>query len=554
MRWQGGCALLARCARPVYRRRGAANTKRPDIVDARRADGTRDDATPRSVRGVRAAKRTTRCAQRRALPQPPNARCAATRRAFGGLDSYDRAMPADPAWRVAIVGAGPAAFFVAEALTKAAPDTVAVDLIERLPTPLGLVRSGVAPDHQHIKAVARQFAATAEKSRVRLLGNVALGRDVEVADLAARYHQIVYAVGCPANSRLGVPGEDLAGVRAAGEFVAFYNGDPARPVDPFALAEVGRVAIVGNGNVALDAARILLSSPDRLSPTDIAPHALAALRQARIREVVLLGRRSVAEAAYAPKEMEEIAGLPDVDVVIAPDDARVEDASAAWLAEHGPRSRQRNVAFAAERATAGAGSRPKKLRCRFRVAPAAFVGEGGRLSAVVLQPMRLVAGADGAPKAVPDGTTETLPIDLALVAVGYRGAELPGVPHDAARGTIRNVDGRVVTAEGALRVGEYAVGWCRNGPQGLIGANSLDAKEVAARMVADRAADATLRPHDGDLLDLLRARGVDVVDWRDWLRLDAWERQQGEPHGAVRRKLADVAATMATIRALRAGG
>jgi ferredoxin--NADP+ reductase len=489
-----------------------------------------------------------------------HARCRhATARAPGGVASrgdrsYDRAMPAGTAWRVAIVGAGPAAFFVAEALAKAAPDAVAIDLIERLPTPLGLVRSGVAPDHQHIKAVARQFAATAEKSRVRFLGNVALGRDVDVAELAARYDQIVYAVGCPANSRLGVPGEDLDGVRAAGEFVAFYNGDPARPVDPFALAHVERIAIVGNGNVALDAARILLSPPERLAPTDVAPTALAALRQGRVREVVLLGRRSVAEAAYAPKEMEEIAALPDVDVVIAPDDARVDGLSAAWLAEHGARSRQRNVAFAAERAAAGEGERPKKLRCRFRVAPAAFVGDGGRLAAVVLQPMRLVAGADGAPQAVPDGALQTLPVDLALVAVGYRGAELPGVPFDPARGTIRNVDGRVVAADGALRVGEYAVGWCRNGPQGLIGTNSLDAKEVAARMVADHAAGATLHPRDGDLLDLLRARGVDVADWSDWQRLDAWERRQGEPHGAVRRKLADVAATMATIRALRDGG
>jgi len=299
-------------------------------------------------------------------------------------------MPDGSAWRVAIVGAGPAAFYAAEALRKTAGSDVRIDLLERLPAPFGLVRAGVAPDHQHIKAVARQYAAIAAADGVRYLGNVSLGREVHVADLAARYDQIVYAFGCGGSRALGVPGEALAGVRPAAEFVAFYNGDAGRPVAPFALDAVERVAIVGNGNVALDVARMLLSSPARLQATDVAPTALAALAGSRVREVVLLGRRSVAEAAYAPKEMEEVAALPDVEVVIAAADARVDDASAAWLAASAPRSHQRNVAFAAAQAARSEGEGPKKLRCRFRVAPAGFVGRDGRVTGVQLQPMRLV--------------------------------------------------------------------------------------------------------------------------------------------------------------------
>lgn len=463
-------------------------------------------------------------------------------------------MPDGSAWRVAIVGAGPAAFYAAEALRKTAGSDVRIDLLERLPAPFGLVRAGVAPDHQHIKAVARQYAAIAAADGVRYLGNVSLGREVHVADLAARYDQIVYAFGCGGSRALGVPGEALAGVRPAAEFVAFYNGDAGRPVAPFALDAVERVAIVGNGNVALDVARMLLSSPARLQATDVAPNALAALAGSRVREVVLLGRRSVAEAAYAPKEMEEVAALPDVEVVIAAADARVDDASAAWLAASAPRSHQRNVAFAAAQAARSEGEGPKKLRCRFRVAPAGFVGRDGRVTGVQLQPMRLVPGADGEARAVADGPKETIAADLVLVAVGYLGTPTPGVPFDPQRGTVRNVDGRVVDDAGAPRVGEYAVGWCKHGPVGLIGTNSLDAKDVVARMVEDRVAGRALRPSAGDLLDLLRERGADVVTWSDWQRLDAWELAAGAARGAVRHKLGDADALLARVRALRAAG
>jgi ferredoxin--NADP+ reductase len=441
---------------------------------------------------------------------------------------YDRAMDNGRAWRVAIVGAGPSAFYAAEAVFKQAGDTARIDVFERLPTPFGLVRHGVAPDHQNIKAVVRIYDKVAATPGFRFVGNAALGRDFDVAELAAHYDQIVYAFGCASSQRLGVHAFDLARAR--------------------------RVAVVGNGNVALDVARILLAPPDALAATDIAPSALAALRGSAVQEVLLLGRRSVAEASYAPKELAEIAELPGVDVVIAAADAHVDDASRAWLAAHGARSQTRNVDFAAAQSGRGDGDRPRKLRLRFRVAPAALHGRDGRLVGMALQPMALQPGPDGAPRARPDGPTSDVAVDLLLVAIGYRGGPVPGVPHDPAKGTVRNVDGRVVDEHGAARVGEYAVGWCKHGPVGLIGTNSLDAKEVVARMAADRAAGATLAgaARERDLVATLRVRGVDVVDWSDWQRLDAWEQREGAAHGAVRRKLDDVGAMMARIRTLRA--
>jgi ferredoxin--NADP+ reductase len=459
-----------------------------------------------------------------------------------------------PHWRVAIVGAGPSAFYAAEAVFKQAGGAARVDVFDRLPTPFGLVRYGVAPDHQNIKAVVRMYDKIAATPGFRFVGNTALGRDFDVAELAAHYDQIVYAFGASGSQKLGVAGEDLSGVHAASDFVGWYNGHPDHREHAFDLARARRVAVVGNGNVALDVARILLAPPDALAATDIAPPALAALRGSGVQEVLLLGRRSVAEASYAPKEMEEIAELPGVDVLIAPADAHVDDASRAWLAANGARSQTRNVEFAAAQVGRGDGSQPRKLRLRFRVAPAALHGRDGRLVGMALQPMALQPGPDGAPRARPHGPTSDVAVDLVLVAIGYRGSAVPGVPHDPAKGTVRNVDGRVVDEHGAARVGEYAVGWCKHGPVGLIGTNSLDAKEVVARMAADRAAGATLAgaARERDLVATLRARGVDIVDWRDWQRLDAWEQREGAAHGAVRRKLDDVDATMQQVRTLRA--
>ncbi|MBL9078200.1 MAG: FAD-dependent oxidoreductase [Planctomycetes bacterium] len=458
------------------------------------------------------------------------------------------------AFRIAIVGSGPSAFYTAEALCKAHPGDLRVDMFERLPVPYGLVRGGVAPDHQKIKEVVRIYEKIAAHPGFRYFGNVTIGRDLQPAELAARYHQVVYAHGCESDQKLGVPGEALASVHSATEFVGWYNAHPDHRDRRFDLAAARTVAIVGNGNVAMDVARVLLCDPDHLATTDIADHALAALRRSTVREVVLLGRRGPAQAAFSPKEIEEIHELPGVDVAVRPQDAALDPLSAAWLERDGSRSQQRNVKFLQERAAAGASSDGKRLVCRFLVAPTELRGEQGRLRAVQLQHMRLEAAADGTPRPVPDGGSETLAIDLLFKAIGYRGVPLPGLPFDDKKGIVPNVDGRVVEAAGgAVRRGHYVAGWCKRGPTGLIGTNSLDAKATVAAMLADRDAGALLPGNGADVVDLLRQRAVDTVDWTDWQRLDAWERQQGEARGKLRHKLPSVDELMQTVRTLRRG-
>jgi len=455
------------------------------------------------------------------------------------------------AWNVAVVGSGPSAFYAAEALFKSGGN-VRVDLFDRLPVPFGLVRGGVAPDHQNIKGVVKVYDKIAANPGFRFLGNVRIGRDLAIADLAAHYHQIVYAFGCESDQKLGVAGEELAGVHSATEFVGWYNAHPDHRDRKFDLARAKRVAIVGNGNVAMDVARVLLASPEHLATTDIADYALDALRRNGVREVILLGRRGPAQAAFSPKEIEEIAELPDVDVVVSPAEVALDPLSAAWLEKDGARSQQRNVKFLQERAPAGEGQRPKKLRCRFLVGPTELQGEGGRLRRVRLQHMALVADTDGTPRPKAIDRFEDVEVDLLFKAIGYRGVPVDGVPFDDKKGIVPNVDGRVVEKNGgAVRAGHYCVGWCKRGPTGLIGTNSLDAKATVEAMLVDRAAGTMLRPDRADVTTLLAGRGVDIVDWADWKRLDAWEQEKGREKGKLRHKLATIESMLQTIRTLR---
>ncbi len=456
-------------------------------------------------------------------------------------------------WRVAVVGAGPSAFYAAEALFKSLGEGVQVDLFDRLPVPYGLVRGGVAPDHQNIKGVVKVYEKIAANPGFRFFGNVMLGRDVQVADLAAHYHQIVYAFGCESDQKLSVPGEDLAGVHAATDFVGWYNGHPDHRHHRFDLARARRAAIVGNGNVAMDVARILLSGVDRLAATDIADHALDVLRTNGVREVVLLGRRGPAQAAFSPKEIEEIGELPDTDVVVTPAEAQLDELSARWLEESAPRSAQRNVKYVQERAAHGEGSQTRKLRCRFLVAPTELRGEGGRVTGARLQRMRLVAAADGTPRPEPIDEFEDLAVDLVFKAIGYKGVPVPGVPHEPKKGIVPNRDGRVLDRpDGAVLPGHYAVGWCKRGPTGLIGTNSPDSKATVEAMLADRTTGSHLRPTGGDIAAWLAQRAVDCVTWADWQRLDAHELSAGRDVGKLRQKLTSNEAMLAAIRELRA--
>ena len=459
--------------------------------------------------------------------------------------------PTQPAWRIAVIGSGPSAFYTAEALFKAGLN-VQVDLFDRLPVPFGLVRGGVAPDHQNIKAVTKVYDKIAANPGFRFLGNVMLGRDLQVQDLAAHYHHVVYAFGCETGQQLSVPGEDLRGVHSATEFVGWYNGHPDHVHRTFDLQNATRVAIVGNGNVAMDVARILLASPDELQKTDIADHAVQALRTSKVREVILLGRRGPAQAAFSPKEIEEIAELPDVDVLVTPAEAALDPLSAAWLEKEGARSQQRNVKFLQEHASAAGTGKPKQLRCRFLVGPTELRGSSGKLQTIRVQHMTLVADPDGTPRPQARDSFEDLPVDLVFKAIGYRGVPVPGVPFDQKKGIVPNVDGRVHDKVGGVPVpGYYASGWCKRGPTGLIGTNSLDAKATVEAMKVDRDKGLLLAGNRGDIVGLLQQRGVDVATWADWQRLDAWEQAEGKRLGKLRQKLTSIDAMMQRVRALR---
>ena len=457
--------------------------------------------------------------------------------------------------RVAIVGAGPAGFFAAEALLKSG-DPVAIDLINRLPAPYGLVRDGVAPDHQAIKSVARVFAKILARDEVRYFGNVTLGEDITVDDLRVRYDLIVYAVGAQSDRRLGIPGEDLDGSHAAFHFVAWYNAHPDFRDADFDLG-CEDVVVIGNGNVAIDVARIMVLSRDKLATTDIADHALADLRRSRVRRVTLLGRRGPAQASFTNPELREFGRLEGVSAVADGPELDLDAASEAAIEDDAVKTR--NMATLRGYAERAASDGDRVVRFRFLVSPVEVLGEGGRVTGVRIERNRLVAGEDGYMRAVGTGETEVVPCGMVVRSVGYRGAPVPGVPFDEGRGIVPNEGGRVV-AGGEVVPGEYVVGWAKRGPSGVIGTNKADAAATVALMRDDFAAGVVAggggEPGRGrgarraprvpgancaDLADVLRERGVRWVDEAGWGRLDAHETQRGKAQSRPRVKLCSVA-------------
>ncbi|HEX4837278.1 MAG TPA: FAD-dependent oxidoreductase [Solirubrobacteraceae bacterium] len=444
--------------------------------------------------------------------------------------------------RIAVVGSGPAGFYAAGHLLKESGEggrPVEVDMLERLPTPWGLVRSGVAPDHPKIKSVTRVYEKTAAHPRFRFFGNVELGRDVSRDELAERYHAIVYATGAPSDRPLGIPGEQLPGSHAATDFVGWYNGHPDYCDHEFGLS-CERAVVIGNGNVALDVARMLTLTHDELAVTDIADHALHALDASEIHEIVVVGRRGPAQAAFTNPELLELGELADADVIVDPDE--LERALAVPDPNMDPTS-ERNVSVLrdyAQRTPASAEGRPRKrVILRFLLSPVEFVGDGGGVRRVVLARNALQAGKDGRLRAEPTGETETIEAGLVLRAIGYRGVALPGVPFDGRSATIPNEGGRVTGPDGP-QPGEYAVGWIKRGPSGVIGTNKKDAQETVDALLADLASDTHLQPSDADpeaIESLLRERIPALVTYEGWSEIDRHEQSLGEPHGRPRVKL-----------------
>ncbi len=447
--------------------------------------------------------------------------------------------------RVAIIGSGPAGFYAAEALLKRADAVVDVDMFDRLPTPYGLVRGGVAPDHQKIKTVIRVFATTAARPTFRFLGNVRLGRDVTVEELRRHYHQIVYATGNEADRRLGIPGEGMARCTPATVFVGWYNGHPDYRQAKIDLS-VQRVAVVGNGNVAVDAARILLRTPAELEKTDIAAHALEVLRNSQVREVFILGRRGPAQAAFSPAELKELGKMEAADPVIAPGElAGCVGAESAGNAEK-DKNLQILRSFAARQPRANA----KKLHLRFLVSPTEVIADAaGNVAGLALEKNRLEARPDGTLAARGTGEIEVLEVGMVLPAIGYAAERIAGVPYDEKARVIANEDGRVVDPSSrAVIANEYVVGWARSGPQGLIGEHKRASAHVVGHMIADGAGLASRSlPERDAIVSLLRERGVQVVSFNDWKQLDDAEVARGARRGAPRDKIVDVEAMLAVL-------
>jgi len=423
---------------------------------------------------------------------------------------YVEGMPTAEPRRVAIVGAGPAGLYAAAALV-ADPD-VEVDIFDRLPTPFGLLRYGVAPDHASIKAVATTLARVFESERVRFLGLVEFGRDVSAAELVAAYDAVIYAVGAADDRRLGIPGEDLPGSRSARQFVAWYSGHP--DAEPQPMAGVRDAVVIGVGNVAVDVARILLKEPSALSVTDMPDDVLAGLREAEIEHVWLVGRRGPEHATFTTPELRELLETPGIGVTLAGCDLDAIDD--AVLERHA----RANVAAIAHAVAESPPSADRWLHLLFWHRPAALDGEG-RVQAVRFEPTG------------PGAEALTVPADLVLRSIGYRGVPLPGVPYD--EGRIPNLEGRVLELDGSARPGEYAVGWIKRGPVGLIGSNKKDAAETVAHLLEDLATQP--RRHLADLDAALAARGVHPSDLADWRRIDEAEIARGGIRGSERTKI-----------------
>src|SRR5579885_981723 len=456
--------------------------------------------------------------------------------------------PARPL-RIAIIGAGPAGFYAAEALLKKSDLNLTIDFFNRFPTPFGLVRDGVSPDHQSIKSVIRVFDKILADPRVRFFGNVTYGTDIHHDELKQFYDQIIYAYGAQADRRMGIPGEDLPNSYAATAFVGWYNGHPDYCTLPIDLS-CERAIVVGNGNVAMDVARMLVLSPDVLMKTDIADHALEKLRESKVREVVVLGRRGPAQAAFKNPEIRELGKLDGVDVIVDPRDLELDPISKATIEQD--RSAKVNLDILREYAARTEHNAPRRIVMRFLVSPVEILGEDGRITAVKIEHNELVPDARGVLQAKGTGTFETIEAGMVLRSIGYRSVPVEGVPFNFKTHTINNVAGRVVQPEtGEAVPGEYVVGWAKRGPSGLIGNNKPDSAATVESMLADLETLPGISDEQRDPSQIeafLRERGVDYVTYKDWKILDQYEIACGAPHGRPRIKLTTVPEMLAVIR------
>ncbi len=459
--------------------------------------------------------------------------------------------------RVAVIGAGPAGFFATAELLRDASKNVHVDLFDKLPTPYGLVRHGVAPDHQKIKSISQRYQKDAESGgqRMRMFGNVEIGRDLSVEELKQRYHAILFSFGAQSNRRLGIPGEELHGVHPASVFVGWYNGHP-ECVEARYNFGVDRAVVVGAGNVGLDVARVLCKSVDALSKTDMSDVALKALGKSTIREVYLLGRQGPAQATFTPPELEELTELPDCDFVVPLADRILDARTEAMLAAGTLEPRvKKNLEIIQKHALPEARPGRRSVTLRFYTSPIEILGEE-RIRGLKVCRNRQTLREDGTFALEPTDQVETFDCGLLLRSVGYRIEPIAGLPFEERSATIPHVKGQVLEREeGPAARGLFVAGWAKRGPQGVIGTNKPDAVETVGMLFQAQARGELLTPErDGaDLLPLLKERGVQVVSFDDWKLLDELELSGGREQGRPRRKFTDVPSMLRALGEAKMG-
>lgn len=462
----------------------------------------------------------------------------------------DIGTPSNPL-RVAIIGAGPTGFYTAEHLLKQQEYAIQIDMFERLPVPYGLVRYGVAPDHQKIKSVTKVYDRIAQNPGFRFFGNVKIGEHLSVADLRRHYHQIVYTTGAQTDRQMDIPGEALTGSLPATEFVAWYNGHPDFRDYDVDLSQKN-VAVVGVGNVAMDVARILCRTPYELAQTDIADYALEKLRHSQVENVYILGRRGPAQAAFTTPEVKELGEMADADAYVPPDEAQLDELSQAALIDSSDRATMKKVEVIQSYAGRKSSGKARRLTLRFLVSPVELIGdETGQVVKMRLVKNKLYKTESGTLRPQATDEFEELPVGLVFRAIGYRGVPIPDVPFHDKWGVIFNKEGRVVDAATQNPLpGEYTGGWIKRGPSGVIGTNKPDAQETVQHMLEDVAAGQTLCPEQPQataVLDLITTRQPHFFTYDDWLKLDAIEIARGEAEGRPRIKFTNVESMLAAL-------
>ncbi|MCH8122401.1 MAG: FAD-dependent oxidoreductase [Bacteroidetes bacterium] len=445
--------------------------------------------------------------------------------------------------RIAIIGAGPAGFYAAERFFRTADLHVFVDVYDRLPTPHGLVRAGVAPDHEKIKNVTRVFDKTASNPDFRFFGNVEYGSHVSLDDLKRFYHQVYFSTGAQVDRRLGIPGENLPRSHSATEFVAWYNGHPDYRDLEFDLSQE-QVAIIGMGNVAVDVARILAKTVDELAGTDITDYALEALAESKVKDIFMIGRRGPAQTAFTTPEIKEMGELADASTVVLADEFELDPVSAAALEESPDRMTSKKLEIMAAFVGGSLPGAKRNCHLRFLLSPTELIaGNDGGVSSMRLVRNRLELQDGGRIGCTPTETEIELPVGLVFRSVGYRGVALPGLPFNDSWGVVRNEFGRVVDDSGNTCVGCYVGGWIKRGPTGVIGTNKPDAFETVDLMIEDLSAGKHFDPESTDsesIQSFVHDRQPHLISYDDWLQIDAAERTAGESRDRPRVKFTSV--------------